>query len=90
MIALIVYPLLFKLAVAWYVTRKSVFAKFLTGLAFGGMIFNSYVIYQEISVWVFCPLCAICTIIIVTIFGLSIMIWNGDNSDPTWNPNSLK
>jgi uncharacterized membrane protein len=54
-------------------------AKILTGMALGGMMFNSYVIYQEFVVWVFCPLCAMCTVIIVTIFILSICIWKWVN-----------
>jgi len=67
MIALIVYPLLFQLAVTGFVTRKVIFVKIITVMAIGGMMFNGYVISQEIIVGVFCPLCALCTIIITTI-----------------------
>lgn len=75
MIALVVYPLLFLLGLSGYIRRSLTEAKILTGLALGGICFNGYVISQEIIVGVFCPLCAMCTVIIVTIFFLSIWIW---------------
>lgn len=75
MIALVVYPLLVLLALSGWIRKSLTEAKILTGMAFGGMLFNSYVIYQEFVVGIFCPLCAMCTVIIVTIFILSIMIW---------------
>ena len=75
MIALIVYPLLTLLALSGYMRKSRAEAKILTGLAFGGMCFNGYVISQEIIVSVFCPLCAMCTAIIIAIFFLSISIW---------------
>lgn len=75
MIALIVYPILTLLAISGYLRQSLTEAKILTGLALGGMCFNSYVIYQEFVVGIFCPLCAICSVIIVTIFILSLRIW---------------
>ena len=75
MIAAVVYPILLIIALIGWFTQKTCPAKVLTGLAFGGMLFNSYVIYQEYVVGVFCPLCAMCTVIIVAIFFLSICIW---------------
>ncbi len=75
MIALVVYPLLVLLALSGWIRKSLTEAKILTGMAAGGMCFNSYVIYQEFVVGVFCPLCAMCTVIIITIFILSIMIW---------------
>ncbi|MBX9809871.1 vitamin K epoxide reductase family protein [Candidatus Gracilibacteria bacterium] len=75
MIAVVVYPILFLLALWGWFSHSSLPAKILTGMALGGMCFNSYVIYQETIVGVFCPLCAMCTVIIVTIFALSILIW---------------
>jgi uncharacterized membrane protein len=75
MIAAIVYPVLFLIALWGWFSKTMLPAKILTAMAAGGMMFNSYVIYQEFIVWVFCPLCAMCTVIIVTIFILSILIW---------------
>jgi uncharacterized membrane protein len=75
MIATIVYPVLFLIALWGWLSKSTLPAKVLTVMAAGGMLFNSYVIYQEFIVGVFCPLCAMCTIIIVAIFVLSIMIW---------------
>ena len=75
MIAVIVYPILFLLALWGWFSKSTLPAKLLTGMALGGMCFNSYVIYQETIVGVFCPLCAMCTVIIVSIFVLSILIW---------------
>ncbi len=75
MIALVVYPILFQLALVGYITRKIIFAKIITVMAIGGIAFNGYVISQEIIVWVFCPLCAMCTVIIITIAILGGLIW---------------
>ena len=75
MIATIVYPILFLLALWGWFSRNTLPARILTGMAAGGICFNSYVIYQEFIVWVFCPLCAMCTVIIISIFVLSILIW---------------
>jgi uncharacterized membrane protein len=39
------------------------------------MCFNSYIIYMEtFYIWAFCPLCLLCSAIIVTIFITSLMI----------------
>lgn len=76
MIAMVVYPIIFALALSGYIRKSHTEAKILTGLAFGGMCFNSYVIFQEYTISVFCPLCAMCSVIIVTVFALSICIWN--------------
>lgn len=75
MIAAVVYPILFLIALWGWFSKTTCPAKILTGLAFGGMCFNGYVISQEIIVGVFCPLCAMCTAIIITIFIISICIW---------------
>ncbi len=83
MIALVVYPILFLLALVGWFTKKPCPAKVLTALAFGGICFNGYVISQEIIVGVFCPLCAMCTVIIIAIFFLSISIWKGEKKAKT-------
>ena len=75
MIAAIVYPILFILALFGWFLRSHTPAKILSGMALGGICFNSYVIYQEFIVGVFCPLCAMCTVIIIAIFFLSTCIW---------------
>ncbi len=75
MIAAIVYPVLFIIALIGWFTRSVTPAKILTVLAFLGMCFNGYVISQEAIVGVFCPLCAICTGLIIAIFITSIFIW---------------
>jgi uncharacterized membrane protein len=75
MIALVVYPLFFQLALAGYITRKIIFAKIITVMAISGMMFNGYVISQEVIVGIFCPVCALCTIIITTIAILGGTMW---------------
>ncbi len=75
MIALVVYPILALLALSGWIRKSLTEAKILTGMAAGGILFNSYVISQEFIVGVFCPLCAMCTVIIIAIFILSITIW---------------
>jgi hypothetical protein len=80
MIALVVYPILALLALSGWIRKSLTEAKILTGMAAGGIMFNSYVISQEIIVGVFCPLCAMCTVIIITIGILSITIWKGKKS----------
>lgn len=78
MIALVVYPILTLLALSGWIRKSVTEAKWLTGLSAGGIAFNGYVISQEVIVGVFCPLCAMCTAIIITIFILSICIWKGE------------
>lgn len=75
MIAMLVYPVLFILALLGWFKKNIIFAKILTIMAIGGILFNSYVISQEFIVGVFCPLCAMCTLIIITIAILAGSIW---------------
>lgn len=75
MIAAVVYPLLFIIALWGWFSRSLLPAKILTVMAIGGIMFNSYVIYQEYVVQIFCPLCAMCTVIIVTIGILAGYMW---------------
>ena len=75
MIAMVVYPILFIVALWGWFSKKLCPAKILTIMAIGGIMFNSYVIYQEFIVWVFCPLCAVCTVIIITIAILAGCMW---------------
>lgn len=67
-IALVVYPVLFLIALWWYLNKISRSQQALRRLSLGGFLFNSYFIYQEAFVIkAFCPLCLLCTGIIITI-----------------------
>ena len=50
MIAAVVYPVLFLIALWGWFSKTTCPAKILTAMAAGGMLFNSYVIYQEFVV----------------------------------------
>jgi len=77
-VAVAVYPVIFLIALLGYlgICRKPL--QVLGVMAIGGMMFNGYYIYQEaFHIGSFCPLCLVCSAIIVTIFGLSVwgMLW---------------
>lgn len=79
-VALVVYPVLF--ALAWLGFKKQSFtqAKALAVLAFLGMCFNGFIIYREIAfIKAYCLLCLLCTVIIVSIFLLSIKLIQEEN-----------
>ena len=82
MIAAVVYPILLVVALWGWFSQKILPAKILTIMAGGGILFNSYVIYQEFVVGVFCPLCAVCTLLIITIFILALMMWRREKAFP--------
>jgi len=67
-VAMVVYPVIFLVALAGL---NGLFASAFTALlalGIGGICFNSYFIYQEFfQIKVFCPLCLMCTAIIITI-----------------------
>lgn len=90
MIALVVYPILFIIALFGWFTRKPCPAKALAVLSAGGILFNGYVISQEYIVGIFCPLCAMCTVIIITIFILSLCIIKGEKKAPNWKADTVK
>lgn len=90
MIAMLVYPILFLIALAGWFTKKPCPAKALTALSAGGILFNSYVIYQEIIVGILCPLCAMCTVIIIAIFILSLCIVKSEKKAPNWKAETDK
>lgn len=81
MIAAVVYPVLFLIALWGWFSKSMLPAKVLTAMAAGGILFNSYVIYQEFIVGVFCPLCAMCTVIIIAIFFLALCIWKNEEKN---------
>lgn len=73
-IAMVVYPIIFLVALLGYmgICRKSF--PILAGMAAGGMCFNGYFIFQEaFYIGSFCPLCLMCTAIIITILILSLI-----------------
>jgi uncharacterized membrane protein len=73
-IALIVYPVLAFIAYMWYKGKTSKNFKPLSILASMGIAFNGYFIFQEAFVIKsFCPLCLLCTGIIITILILSVI-----------------
>lgn len=74
-VALVVYPIL--LSLAWYGYRHQSYtqAKALATLSFMGMCFNGFIIYREVLfIKAFCLLCFICTLIIISIFFLSLSL----------------
>lgn len=74
-VALAVYPILLGLAWYGYTHRSYAQAKVLAILSFMGMCFNGFIIYREIFfIKAFCLLCFICTLIIISIFFLSLSI----------------
>jgi|GEM_PF-887815 len=82
-IALVVYPVL--LTLAWFGYRKQSYvqAKILAVLSFLGMCFNGFIIYREVRfIHAYCLLCLLCTIIIVTIFILSLSLWKESKNLP--------
>lgn len=77
-IALVVYPIIILIAIMWLYCKdwgKKNY-KILTLLSAGWILFNSYIIYQETFVInAFCPLCLMCTAIIISIFIISLTGW---------------
>lgn len=84
-VAMLVYPILFLVAWFGYRAQKNgaqngengqKFYQTLTYLSGAGILFNSYFIYQETFViGAFCPLCLLCTGIIISIFVMSLLGW---------------
>lgn len=71
-LALIVYPLISALAIWGLRTKTNKPAKIINWIALAGILFNGYIISQEVLyVHAYCLLCLICAAIIVTIFGVS-------------------
>lgn len=71
-IALLVYPLLFIIALLWYRGRIQWHWTALRYLSVWWILFNSYFIYQEaFTIGSYCPLCLLCSGLILTIAILS-------------------
>lgn len=78
-IAILVYPVIFCLALLWYALKDASFSRYLSFLAFWGMCFNGYFVSIEyFKIGAYCPLCLLCSAIITTIFITSIILWNKD------------
>lgn len=76
-VAFVVYPVI--ICIAYFAYRKahvcSCYIKTLAVLSGIGVLFNGFIIYREvIYIHSYCILCLICTVIIVSIFGLSLSI----------------
>lgn len=79
--ALVVYPVIFFIALRWWRKKGGKQFTFLARLSAGGILFNGYFIYQEYAIGAYCPLCLLCSAIIITIFILSVVgklqaLWN--------------
>ncbi len=75
MIAAVVYPVLFILSLVAYFRNSVNMIKIITIMAFGGLCFNGYIMYQEYLMQTFCPLCLMCTGYILTIGLTGLSIW---------------
>ena len=72
--AMIVYPLILLLALVWLFWKIKNHFKILSYLAWAWILFNGYFIYQEtFNIGAFCPLCMLCSAIIISIFVLSFL-----------------
>lgn len=67
-IAMIVYPLIFAIAYLWAEWLMASSFKYLLILWISWAAFNWYFIAQEfLHIWSYCPLCLMCSVIIITI-----------------------
>lgn len=67
LIAAFVYPTIIAIAIFWFLGKIKSYYKVLFFVALAWILFNSYIIYNEVLVWTYCLLCAACSVIIVTI-----------------------
>lgn len=72
-LALVVYPILFLIALRGRRKKSMKTFTILAILSACGILFNLYFIYQEYLLGTYCPLCLLCSVIIITIFILSIL-----------------
>ena len=71
LIALFVYPIILIIAI-WSFSKKTTKGFYwLRIIALGGILFNGNIIYHEYYLGAFCLLCAICSLIILSIFIIS-------------------
>jgi len=71
-LALLVYPIIILLTLWGLKIGTNKPARIINWVALGGMLFNGYIISQEVLyIHAYCLLCLICAGIIVTIFGIT-------------------
>lgn len=74
LIAMFVYPIIAIIAFMWIKWKcQKPFLPLLI-IAVCGMLFNSYFIFNEYLVWVYCPACLACSVAITTIAIISL-VW---------------
>lgn len=76
-IAMIVYPVIFIIALLGYLWKIKNHFTILLAMAIGGLLFNGNIIFHEIQVMTFCLLCLMCTVFIASIWVMSY-IWMKD------------
>lgn len=70
--ALFVYPVILIIALLWLAWKIKKHFKILSALSLFWIMFNWYFIFQEtFNIGAFCPLCLMCSAIIISIFILS-------------------
>ncbi|MCK9272479.1 vitamin K epoxide reductase family protein [Candidatus Gracilibacteria bacterium] len=78
--AMIVYPIIFVIAFLGITSVLKKSEKIIAILGLGGILFNSYFIYQEFAnIGSYCPLCMLCSAIIITIFILALIGIKNEN-----------
>lgn len=76
-IAMVVYPIIALIAILGIIWKCKHAFKIILWLWIWWMMFNSYIIYNEFIINIFCPACLACSIAITTIAILSA-IWMND------------
>ncbi len=78
-VAMVVYPIIVMLAILGLTGKIARPFHILLPLAIGWLCFNGYFIFQEtFIIQAFCPLCIMCTAIIITIGITSLFWWRWD------------
>ncbi len=72
LIALFVYPIIVLVALLWLFKKIKSHYKIILLMSIWWVLFNSYIIYNEVLVATYCLLCLMCTVIIVINWSLSI------------------
>lgn len=72
MLAIFVYSFIIIIAILGLLKKCNKSFKIILTVWIMGMLFNSYIIWNEINVWVFCLTCLMCSLSITTITIISI------------------
>ncbi len=78
-IAMVVYPIIFLLAFLGMKSKNKNYFKTIFVLALGWMMFNGYIIFNELQIPIICLACLACSIAIITIAILSFRITKEKN-----------